>query len=117
MSPPSKVLVFDSNLAGRHTAGSALVAYKQYGAKLGVGVGRTGNAYAIPTKDAAIKTLPVHTIRKYVDEFIAYARIHMHETFQIAALSTDRAGYSASVIMPLFKDAPSNCELPEGWRR
>lgn len=117
MKSKESVFVFGSNLAGRHGAGAALYAYKHHGAELGVGVGRTGNSYAIPTKDSAIKTLPVSTIRKYVDEFLAYARTHMHEQFFVTAIGTGLAGYSASVIMPLFKEAPSNCILPEDWRR
>ena len=49
MSKP--IFVFGSNEAGRHGKGAALAAKLQYGAVYGVGRGRTGNAYAIPTKD------------------------------------------------------------------
>ena len=49
------IFVFGSNLAGRHGAGAALYAARKYGAKYGVGVGRTGDAYALPTKDENLK--------------------------------------------------------------
>ena len=52
------IFVFGSNLAGRHGAGSALHAAKRYGAQRGIGEGRTGDAYAIPTmKDCAFGRL------------------------------------------------------------
>ena len=44
------IFVFGSNLAGNHGAGAALEAHKNWGAKLGVGIGLTGDSYAIPTK-------------------------------------------------------------------
>ena len=50
------IFVFGSNLAGRHGKGAALHAKKFYGAEYGVGVGPTGNAYAIPTKDSDLKS-------------------------------------------------------------
>src|ERR1035438_7603021 len=54
------IFVFGSNLAGRHGAGAALTAKMFYGAKLGNGVGMSGESYAIPTKSYAIKTLPIN---------------------------------------------------------
>ena len=50
-----KIFVFGSNLAGRHGAGAALDARRYHGAVYGVGEGLMGNAYAIPTKDRALK--------------------------------------------------------------
>ena len=65
-----KIFVFGSNLSGIHGAGAALYARKHYGAELSVGIGRTGDSYAIPTKDHKINTLSLDVIEKYVDEFI-----------------------------------------------
>ncbi len=56
------IFVFGSNLAGRHGAGAALFAVKHYGAEYGVGCGFTGSAYALPTKDANLRTLPLDEI-------------------------------------------------------
>ena len=55
--PPSAIFAFASNLAGRHGKGAALRARQNYGAVYGIGVGRAGNAYAIPTKDKNLNTL------------------------------------------------------------
>lgn len=68
-----EIFVFGSNLAGRHGKGAALYAREHYGAVYGVGVGPTGSAYAIPTKDGKLRTLPLDQIKKHVDAFLAYA--------------------------------------------
>lgn len=109
------IFVFGSNLAGRHGRGAALYARKHHGAEYGVGIGRTGNSYAIPTKDANLKVLGVQSILGFVNEFKLYARAHPKLQFQVTKVGCGLAGYSESVIMPMFKDAPNNCIMPEGW--
>ena len=47
----STIMVFGSNPQGIHGAGAARYAKDMFGAKIGVGEGMTGNAYALPTKD------------------------------------------------------------------
>lgn len=108
--------VFGSNLAGRHGAGSAKHARDYCGAKYGVGVGPTGQAYAIPTKDERLKTLPIDTIRQHVDDFIAYANDRPGEMFCVVKIGCGLAGYTEDEIAPLFLLAPPNCILPDGWR-
>lgn len=66
---PPEIFVFGSNEAGRHGKDAALHARQHYGAKYGVGLGRTGDAWAIPTKDGKLKTLPLEKIEKYVAQF------------------------------------------------
>lgn len=111
-----KVFVFGSNLAGIHGAGAALFARLSRGAVLGVGIGRTGNSYAIPTKDENIRTLPLQTIKNYVDGFIEYARQNTETQFEVTKIGCGLAGYQEYDIKPMFKNAPSNCQLPYGWR-
>lgn len=110
-----KILVYGSNLAGRNGRGSALHAKKYYGAKNGVGFGPTGNAYAIPTKDEHLKVLPLNTIRRYVADFLNYARQHPELEFLVVAIGTGLAGYKHEDISPMFMYAPDNCELPPEW--
>lgn len=109
------IFVFGSNLAGRHGKGAALCARQQHGAVYGVGVGRTGNAYAIPTKDEGLRTLPVESIRAYVNDFLTYAALHPDLSFTVTRIGCGLAGYMDADIAPLFKDAPPNCILPTGW--
>ena len=86
------VFVFGSNLAGKHGKGAALHASREHGAVRGVGVGRTGNAYAIPTKDAGLRTLPLSEIKGYVLEFLRYAKAHPDLRFEVTRIGCGLAG-------------------------
>ena len=110
------IFVFGSNWAGRHGKGAALTARNDYGAVYGIGVGRTGNAYAIPTKDAHLRTLPLASVEKHVAAFLLYARQHPELDFLVTRIGCGLAGYKDHQIAPMFADAPDNCSLPDGWR-
>lgn len=109
------IFVFGSNLAGRHGKGAALHARQHFRAEYGVGVGRTGHAYAIPTKSHSLVVLPLAQIAGYVRDFLAYASEHPELDFQVTAVGTGLAGYKHEQIAPLFALAPSNCDLPPEW--
>jgi hypothetical protein len=112
-----EIFVFGSNLAGRHGKGAALHARHYYGAKYGIGEGPTGHAYAIPAKDAKLRTLPLERIEDYVKLFLAYAEGHPELMFRVTAIGTGLAGYRHEDIAPMFARAPANCRLPDEWRR
>lgn len=114
MSNP--IFVFGSNEAGRHGKGAALCARQHHGAVYGVGAGPTGGAYAIPTKDRNLRTLPLETISRHVETFLVYAREHPRLRFQVTKIGCGLAGYKEPQIAPMFIGAPENCDLPEGWR-
>lgn len=111
-----KIFVFGSNYAGRHGAGAALTARREYGATYGKGEGRSKQSYAIPTKDWCLRTLPPSKIRVHVDKFIEYARARPTLEFFVSRIGCGLAGYNDAQIAPMFECAPSNCELPHGWR-
>jgi hypothetical protein len=92
------VFVFGSNLAGRHGAGAALEAVRHWGAVYGVGEGRTGNAYALPTKDANIKTLSLDDIGQAYIRFWKYAYNNPDVQFLLTPFGTGLAGYSIAEI-------------------
>lgn len=107
------IFVFGSNLAGIHGAGSAKEAHRNWGAEWGVGVGRTGRAYAIPTKPAPYQpSLAVEMIAKHVLDFIAYAKEHPELTFHCVRIGCGKAGYTDKQMAPLFREAPPNVKLP-----
>jgi len=112
MDKTDPIFVFGSNLAGRHGKGAALWARQHRGAAYGVAEGRTGNAYAIPTKDERIRTLPLDTIREHAARFLRYARDQSRETFQLTPIGCGLAGYSPAQIAPMFRGAPSNVLMP-----
>lgn len=110
---PNEIFVFGSNLAGFHGGGAARIAYEQFGAERGVGVGSTGQCYAIPTMQGGVET-----IKPYVDEFILYARLHPELTFLVTRIGCGIAGFTDEQIAPLFTAARDlqNVALPDGWR-
>ncbi len=106
---PDEVFVFGSNLAGFHGGGAARIAYKNFGAEWGRGVGHFGQTYAIPTMQGGVET-----IKPYVDDFIAYARVHPEFRFYVTRIGCGIAGFRDEDIAPLFKEALSlsNIVLP-----
>lgn len=114
--PAAPIFVFGSNLAGRHGKGAALTARREWGALYGEGEGRTGRAYAIPTKDAQLRTLPLWDISVSVARFIEYARAHPELDFLVTRIGCGLAGYADAQVAPFFAGAPANCQLPEEWR-
>ena len=113
---PRTIFVFGSNLAGRHGKGAALYARQHHGATYGQGEGLQGDSYAIPTKDAQLRTLPLDAIAKHVEAFLTFAR-QFNATFYVTRIGCGLAGYTDAQIAPMFANAPSNCILPDGWRR
>lgn len=112
----TEIFVFGSNLAGRHGAGAAKVAQRQFGAQTCIGVGHVGRSYAVPTKDFSLRSLPLHVIKLYVDLFVAYAAGRPHLTFFVTSVGCGLAGYKPAEIAPMFKYAPETCSFPDTWR-
>ena len=108
----NEIFVFGSNLRGAHGGGAAYVANNLFGAEWGVGVGPTGQCYAIPTMQGGVET-----IRPYVDEFIQFAKEHQDLTFLVTRIGCGIAGFTDEEISPLFADAHDveNIVLPPGW--
>ena len=108
----NEIFVFGSNLAGAHGGGAALLAYRQFGAVWGKGVGMHGRTYAIPTMQGGVKT-----IKPYVDEFIRFAKEHPWLTFLVTRIGCGIAGFQDRDIAPLFKAAINvdNIILPKGF--
>jgi hypothetical protein len=110
------VFVFGSNLAGRHGKGAALWARQHRGAIYGQGIGLQGNSYAIPSKDAQLRTLSLAQIEQHVGEFLAFARSRPNLTFQLTPIGCGLAGYRREEIEPMFAGAPTNVLWPPEWR-
>lgn len=113
---PESIFVFGSNLAGRHGAGAALAAARWHGARYGQGEGRTGNAYAIPTKGRALQVLSLVAIKAAVDRFKDYAAANPDLSFTVTRIGCGLAGHRDDDVAPFFSDAPGNCDLPYLWQ-
>lgn len=110
-----EIFVFGSNLAGRHGRGAANDALKYHGAIYGQGEGLQGRSYAIPTKDADLKTLPLEKIKNHVITFLVHAEQNPNNTYFITRVGCGLAGYTDEDMAPLFKYSPYNVVLPENW--
>jgi hypothetical protein len=109
------IFVFGSNFAGRHDTGSSDIAYKYYGAKMGVRQGITGEAYALPIENAQGQQLSLYEINQAVNKFISYAYSNRDRFFQVTRIGCGLNGYSDEQIAPLFERAPANVLLPGKW--
>lgn len=115
--PPEPTLVFGSNRAGVLGAGAALFARRWCGAEQGRAEGTTGACYAIPTKDARIRALPLDAIEGGVARFLAYASGRPSEHFQVTRIGCGLAGYHDEQILPFFAGKTPNVHLPWTWER
>ena len=108
-----EIFVFGSNLAGHHHGGAARMAHELFGAEWGVGSGRTGQCYAIPTMQGG-----TDTIRPYVDEFIEYAKAHPMNRFLVTRVGCGIAGFTDKQMAALFVKAMfvPNITLPSEWK-
>jgi hypothetical protein len=107
-----EIFVFGSNLMGQHAGGAARTAYRKFGAKWGVGVGPTGQSYAIPTMHGGLDV-----IQPYVDQFIEYAKTHPMNRFLVTRVGCGIAGFKDDEMAPMFAAASHlpNVSLPENW--
>ncbi|WP_298983380.1 hypothetical protein [uncultured Roseibium sp.] len=116
------VFVFGSNSAGRHGKGAAKYAADYFGAERGVGRGRTGNAYAIPTKDDNLGVRPWEFIEEDIRDFIEYAKERAIadplEIFVFTPVGCGLAGYSVDRLKKTIKRSgglPPNVLLSNTW--
>ena len=107
-----EVFVFGSNLQGMHGGGAAYIAWRQFGAVMGCGVGLRGQSYAIPTMQGGVET-----IEPYVTSFIAFAKEHPELFFYVTRIGCGIAGFQDNEIAPLFSEAIGleNVCLPESF--
>lgn len=107
-----EVFVFGSNLQGHHGGGAARTAMDKFGAQWGVGVGPTGQCYAIPTMQGGVET-----IEPYVEQFLEYAKQNPNTRFLVTRIGCGIAGFDDMQIAPLFEKAVNlpNVALPRVW--
>ena len=111
------IFVFGSNLAGRHGKGAALYAARKFGAVQGVGEGRTGDAYAIPTKGRNLEALPFEEIDAAIVRFLRHAAEHHDTMFLLTPIGTGLAGHSKKDVWAVLRreGMTSNIVLAHTW--
>lgn len=93
----NEVFVFGSNMNGFHYGGAAQKAL-DWGAIMGIGVGRQGKTYAIPTLDTDMSKLSLTTIQYFLNEFLNYAELFPNTKFLLTKIGQGIAGFTAEEI-------------------
>ena len=111
------IFVFGSNLDGRHGKGAAKYAAMKHGAEHGVGEGRTGSSYAIPTKGRNLEALPFAEIDAAIVRFIKHAAEHHDTSFMLTPIGTGLAGHSKRDVWSVLarEGLTSNVMLSHTW--
>ena len=111
------IFVFGSNLAGRHGKGSAKFARSHLGAEYGVGEGRTGQCYALPTKNHQIQTRGLDEIESSIITFLDCATHSKEDVFLVTPIGCGLAGYQQKQIRAIFMkyDIPNNVVFSKEW--
>jgi len=111
-----RVFVFGSNLRGIHGAGAARYARNELGAQLGVGIGRTGRCYALPTCEVPGVPVSLESLSEFAGIFLDHARRFPGDRFFLSKVGCGIAGFTEEVVSLLFVGAPENVDLPPSWR-
>lgn len=112
-----EIFVFGSNLSGIHGAGAAAHAHQHLGAEWGVGVGLTGECYALPTKGHKIEFIPFDEVKPYLKEFIDFATDHQELLFLLTPVGTGLAGFTREQVLGALLEhrIPSNVVFTSTW--
>lgn len=114
-----RVLVFGSNLEGRHGKGAALIAAKYFGAQEGQGRGLQGQAYAIATRmmqNKWIVTRPLCDVVAEIELFVEFTKQNADREYFVTAVGCGNAGFEPAAIAKHFREA-INCSFPSGWKQ
>lgn len=121
---PNQIFVFGSNTQGRHGKGTALLAYKHFGAIYGQARGLQGQSYAICTKDLTKELHPSvfeDNIINQIHELYFYASLHTDKEFLVAyTLASNLNGYIPQGMADMFAKAgpiPENIVFSEDFAK
>ena len=111
------IFVFGSNLDGIHGAGAAKYARFHHGAKMGVGEGLTGNAYALPTVGHDLARMTLAEIEPHIVRFLEFAKAEPEYTFALTPVGCGLAGHTKPEIWALLEKhgLPRNVYLTSTW--
>jgi hypothetical protein len=117
-----QVFVFGSNLGGLHFSGAAKFAIElPVGpAIMGIGEGRVGFTYALPTCDLPGHALPLRDVLFSIYRFLDYAKLYPSVEYFMTRVGCGIAGFTDEQIAPPFTHAvsvmgASNLILPPEW--
>jgi len=101
----NEIFVFGSNLMGRKTGGDAYTARRVFNADMGIKEGPTGQAYAVPILDEAMRSVSPEALCYSLGRLILYALDHPEQTFYLTELGRKREGLPADTVRDLLWEA------------
>lgn len=106
----NQIFVFGTDVQGSQRHGAAGIAATNFGAKVGVTDGPTGNCYALPTKGFSFDDLA-----QSVEKFEQYVRNNFRYTYLVTAVGCGHAGFDVKDVARLFVGLVGlrNVMLPE----
>jgi hypothetical protein len=99
---PEEILVFGSNLEGKHPT-----VLEKFGATQGMGVGLQGKCYAIPVDGT------FEQFSNYVKQFFRVA-VEM-PAYDFLVQKLENPTYDEMAVRMLFLEVPENVFIPEDW--
>ena len=96
----NEIIVFGTNPEGNHSSRDALYAVTNFGAKMGVSEGISGQSYAIPVH----KHLR-HKMVSAVERFIQYALNNKNKIFIVLPIGCGAAGMDPAFVSLMFSNA------------
>lgn len=96
----NEIIVFGTNPEGNHSSRAALYAVNNFGAKMGVSEGISGQSYAIPVH----KHLR-HKMVSAVERFIQYALNNKNKIFIVLPIGCGAAGMDPAFVSLMFRNA------------
>lgn len=103
----NQVFVFGSNTNGYHNGGAAKQAM-EWGAIYGIGVGRMGQTYAIPTLDTDFSKLPLWIVRNHLEQLARYAEAFSNTEFLLTKIGQGIANFTPEEMECIMPEFPSN---------
>lgn len=109
--------VFGADMSGDFSQGSAALAVRLFGADTEVGVGPSGNAYAIAYRNSDGEMLSFGALAPHIATFLSHARAHPEESFMVARFGCEPGASDDATMVRHFSHVPPNCLLPGVWLR
>ena len=108
----NQIFVFGTDQRGSQRYGAAGIAFNKFGAKQGVVEGKTGNAYALPTKG-----FPFQQFANAVSRLIETMKTDTVHTYLVTPVGCGHAGYDIKAVADLFKETVRfpNVMLPKSF--
>lgn len=112
----NEIMVFGSNLAGRHGAGAAKYAHEHFGAVYGLAEGIAGRSYAFPTLDGRLGKLSHGRLLLSAANLFLDCDTYPELTFIVTKVGCGLAGYDEEYMRSFFLYPAPNMVLPEDWQ-